>query len=259
MAELDGKTIFGDRETALILQKAAEMQAERGGRSSGLSLDDLRQVASEAGIDPYLVEEAVAELRRPKSVVQPSGRKSRRGQTRWEQRLELPVRLDNEDVRTLLANLEAEFGEHGTITELSCGTVWTHYRLRHGHTHAAIETRETGTRLHVAIERSTQRKLLRRVGGLAGALLFGMAGAATGDEAGFTFLTAFGAIAGNLTGRGAWRMLAPRWAGRLDRLLSLLSGEALRNGTPVASQPSDSLTTRVPTAAGAIPPASHHT
>lgn len=230
---MDGRMIFGDRETAAILQKAAELQAERGGRSSGLSLDELRQIAGEAGIEPHLVEEAVALLRRQAQTSPAARRKSRSGETRWEQRVELPVHLDNEDVRAILARLESEFGGQGTITELSCGTVWTLYRLRDGHTHAAVEAGDRGTRLHVAIERSTRRKFLRRVGGAVGGVLFSIAGAATGDEAGFMILTSLGLIAGNLTGRGAWRLLAPRWAQRLDRLISTLSGEAMRNGTPV--------------------------
>jgi hypothetical protein len=40
-------------------------------------------------------------------------------------------------------------------------------------------------------------------------------------------------VAGNLTGRGMWRVLSRRWARRLDRLISMLSGEAMRNGTSV--------------------------
>jgi hypothetical protein len=75
------------------------------------------------------------------------------------------------------------------------------------------------------------------MGGTIGGVLLGMAGIATEEPAGFMALTSLGIIAGNLTGRGAWRALAPRWAGRLDRLVSMLSGEALRNGAPVAALP----------------------
>jgi hypothetical protein len=233
MAVPDDRKIFNDGEIALILQKAAELQAESGGRATGLSLEELRQVASEAGIEPHLVEEALVELRRQAKPPEPRRQKSRKGQTRWEQSVELPVRLDNEDVRALLAHLEAEFGGHGVVTELSCGTVWTHFRMRDGHTHAAIEEREAGTRFHLAIERSTQRKVIRRAGGTIGGALFSLAGFATGDPAGLMVFTSLGIVAGNLTGRGMWRVLSRRWARRLDRLISMLSGEAMRNGTSV--------------------------
>jgi hypothetical protein len=234
MAVPDDTKIFNDGEIALILQKAAELQAESGGRATGLSLEELRQVASEAGIEPHLVEEAVSHLRRQAQPPEPPRRRIRRGQTRWEQSVELPVRVDNHDVRALLAHLEAEFGGHGVVTELSCGTVWTHFRMRAGYTHAAIEEREAGTRFHLAIDRGTQRKFIRRAGGTIGGALFSLAGFATGDPAGLMVFTSLGIVAGNLTGRGAWRVLARRWAGRLDRLISMLSGEAMRNGTSVA-------------------------
>lgn len=240
----DGNKIFGDRETALILQKAAELQAERGGRSTGLTLDELRQIAGEAGIEPHLVDDALAELRRLKEPSRLPQRKVRGTQTRWEQRAELPVRLDNEDVRAVLAQLEAEFGGHGMVTELSCGTVWTYHRLRHGHTHAAIETAENGTRLHVALERLTQRRFLRRVGGVIGTVAGGFIGVLTEDLAAFTLFVSLGMASGNLIGRGAWRLMAPRCAQRLDRLMSTLSGEAMRNGTPIIAAREDSASRR---------------
>ena len=229
--------IFSDRQTAAILQKAAELQADRGGRDAGLSLEELRQIAGEAGIEPELVDAALVELRRPKppeAAPAPHRRKLRRGQTRWEQRVELPVRLDNEDVRAVLAHLEAEFGGQGTVTELSCGTVWTHHGISKGHTHAAVEAAEDGTRLHLALERSTQRKFLRRVGGTVGMLMGLLVGAMIGEEEAIFALVPMGLAVGNVTGRVWWRMTAGRWAKRLDRLVSTLSGEALRNGMPVA-------------------------
>lgn len=240
----DVNKIFGDRETALILQKAAELQAERGGRTTGLTLDELRQIAGEAGIEPDLVDAALAELRRPKEPSRPPQRKVRGTQTRWEQRVELPVRLDNEDVRAVLAQLEAEFGGHGTITELNCGTVWTHHRLRHGHTHAAVEAGESGTRLHVALERLTRRRYLRRAGGAIGTVVGGLIGVSIGEPSAIAFFAPLGMASGNLIGRGAWRLVAPRFAKRLDRLISTLSGEAMRNGTPVMAAPKDSASRR---------------
>jgi hypothetical protein len=229
--------IFSDRQTAAILQKAAELQADRGGRASGLSLEELRQIAGEAGIEPELVDAALVELRRPKAMETPPAphrRKLRRGQTRWEQRVDLPVRLDNEDVRAVLAHLEAEFGGQGTVTELSCGTVWTHHAIAKGHSHAAVESADGGTRLHVALERSTQRKFLRRVGGAVGAGIGLFMAAAIGEEEAILFLVPLGMTLGNFSGRAWWRVTARRWAKRLDRLVSTLSGEALRNGTPLA-------------------------
>jgi hypothetical protein len=52
---------FDDREVALILKTAAELQVADGGGSAargGLSLAELEQIAGEAGIDPALVRRA---------------------------------------------------------------------------------------------------------------------------------------------------------------------------------------------------------
>lgn len=232
--------IFSDRQTAAILQKAAEMQAERGGRVTGLSLDELRQIAAEAGIEPELVDAALVELRKPAQTpgdgprdVAPRQRKLRRGQTRWEQSVELPVRLDIEDVRAVLSHLEMEFGGQGTVTEMGCGTVWTQYRISKGQTHAAVEARPDGTRLHLALDRSTQRKFLRRTGGFIGFMGVGMIAGASGADEATPIVAAVGMAFGNVAGRVWWRVTANRWAKRLDRVVSMLSGEALRNGTPV--------------------------
>jgi hypothetical protein len=55
---------FTDREAALILRTAAELQEHDGPHAPrrGLSLAQLEQVAVEAGIDPALVRQAVARL-----------------------------------------------------------------------------------------------------------------------------------------------------------------------------------------------------
>lgn len=44
---------YGEKESALILRRAVALQ-EAGGRGAGagLSLDELRQIALEAGVDP---------------------------------------------------------------------------------------------------------------------------------------------------------------------------------------------------------------
>jgi len=78
---------------------------------------------------------------------------------------------------------------------------------------------------------------MRRAGGAIAALIGGLLGSATGDPAGFTILAGMGVALGNLNGRGAWRLTARRLAGRLDRLISTVSGEALRNGTLLPTPP----------------------
>jgi hypothetical protein len=66
---------YGDREVRLILKSATELQrraTDDGPGPDGMSLAELEQVASEAGIDPVLVRRAAAQLDAPRSTDQPN-------------------------------------------------------------------------------------------------------------------------------------------------------------------------------------------
>lgn len=53
---------YTDREVALILRRATEMQHDGSARTEGLSLSALRDIAREIGLDPDLVSEAARQL-----------------------------------------------------------------------------------------------------------------------------------------------------------------------------------------------------
>jgi len=59
--------IFSEDEVQKLIKRAAELEAERsvegrGGRENGLSIDELKSVAAEAGLDPKLIDQAAYEL-----------------------------------------------------------------------------------------------------------------------------------------------------------------------------------------------------
>ena len=51
----DDKKTYTDEEFALVLQEAAELARKSDGE---LSLDDMKAIAEEAGLDPALIERA---------------------------------------------------------------------------------------------------------------------------------------------------------------------------------------------------------
>jgi len=59
--------IFSEDEVQKLIKRAAELEAERsvgsrGSGENGLSIDELKSVAAEAGLDPQLIEKAAAEM-----------------------------------------------------------------------------------------------------------------------------------------------------------------------------------------------------
>ncbi len=64
---------FSDKEVALIIKRAAELQAAGGEEdASGMSLAEVEQVANEAGIDPFLVRRAASDYARQPATPEPS-------------------------------------------------------------------------------------------------------------------------------------------------------------------------------------------
>ena len=62
---MDDSRRFTDREVALILRKASEIEEKQGGaEGGGLSLTDLREIAGEVGISREAMDRAVRELNR---------------------------------------------------------------------------------------------------------------------------------------------------------------------------------------------------
>ena len=60
---MPSKRVYTDKEISAVLKRAAELQRTQGPKAtSGLSLDELEQVAAEVGIDPDFVKAAALEL-----------------------------------------------------------------------------------------------------------------------------------------------------------------------------------------------------
>ncbi len=62
--------IYTEQEIAALIERTAELQAEknrRGNRGSGLTLTELETVAAEAGLDPSLLRQAAAEIDDPRT------------------------------------------------------------------------------------------------------------------------------------------------------------------------------------------------
>ncbi|MEM7153963.1 MAG: hypothetical protein AAF799_14025 [Myxococcota bacterium] len=122
---------FSDEESALILQRAAEMQAQRGQQ---LSLPEIESAAAEAGIDVALVRRAATELATRPSTPPPPAVPIGGGV------LGAPMQLIEE--RTVMGPLartawedamgeiHRQLGIKGQVDDLGRQFVWSHPKTR---------------------------------------------------------------------------------------------------------------------------------
>lgn len=60
--ETQSRRLFNEKDVGVILKRASEMQEATASTRFGLSLDELKQVAADAGIDPRHIEAAISEM-----------------------------------------------------------------------------------------------------------------------------------------------------------------------------------------------------
>lgn len=112
----DDRRVYSDEEFALILHQAAELanRAEPGSSTSsgGLTLDEMKAVAAQVGVDPALVERA-ARMMVAKSTVSPFERFIG-GALRHKDIARFPVKLDEQSAARLLSAVRISGGVAGS-------------------------------------------------------------------------------------------------------------------------------------------------
>lgn len=217
---------FTDKEVALILRRAADLEKRSSTSSAasarGLTLEDLKEIAREAGIDPDLVGRAVAELESPKGL-ESTSLLAGPGVVRREVRA-IPKELSKEELADILRIVDTEVADQGTIAE-ALGTVrWTG-KGRFLSTQVSLEPAEGETLLRV--EERYNEALRGILHGLpaAYALMFSLVGALEGLSLSALPGTLFvlGATGlGWTLGSSIWRTLSARSRTRVQKLAERL-------------------------------------
>ncbi len=115
---------FTDREIALLLQRAAEIEAQRTDAppTQGLSLRQLREIATEVGISPEVFEEAVTAVQ---AGAKPARRELLGAPLTYKAARGVDGILDEAAMERLIRVLEEAMDQSGTVTD-ALGTVrWT--------------------------------------------------------------------------------------------------------------------------------------
>jgi len=240
----DGSRRFTDREVALVLKKASEIEEGTGsGVSGGLSLDDLKDIAREVGISPAAIAQAVAGIDRGQSKVTtsvlsgaPAGHKAVHA---------VQGELNEAALNRLIHIVDERMESAGAISEALGSIRWTSSD-RFSSTQVAITPQNGETSIQV-----TEKVLPRwkRVFHLLPAawgtiIAAGVSASASGSESTITLIAlAIGAGLGLGAGRAAWSLLAQRSERRVARLAADLSREAYNASkagmvtTPAVSAP----------------------
>ena len=216
---------FGDREIARILQTAVELQerahavAHDDGR--GLTLDELRQIAEEAGIDPRFVDLAVSDADAP---IERRGHALAGGPYSWRFHAEVSGDLDDDDRGRILQAVRSVMGGKGDFADVYGRMEWS-LDEGLGPTIVGISSRDGRVEIDVTAMKAGEVGLLfgmavpfgGMVGGAAVASLLGVSGAP---------LIAAMAVVSYGASRIAWRLRGEWWERRLRRLVERISSIA---------------------------------
>lgn len=228
----DSSRRFTDREVAVILRKAVDID-ERRGREAGqaLSREDLREIAQEVGVSVDAVDEAIRDLgRRTRSSGLLGAPLSQRAVH------DVPGVLDRGELARLLRIVDEHADGTGNVTEALGAVRWTS-EDRFSTLQVSLTPDEDRTRIQVVEKaRPRFRRIVHLVPAAWGAMLAGSAVGwlepATGGVIGLAML---GVVAGTAAGRAAWVLLSARSRDRVSALAQAMAREA--SSSPEAYPP----------------------
>jgi hypothetical protein len=228
---------YSDQEMALILKRAAELQEGADGVGVQRTLADIRAIAVEVGIDAPFVEEAVAELERPRPRVGWLG-----APTRFHEERSVPGNLTPSEIGELLDQARSALGLHGEVHQVFDGVEWR-ARSALGASILTLGPRATGTRIALTTERLDQAVAIG-MGSVGIGLLSALGGVAiainvTDNAVLASAIVAASAIAGTVvSARALWYGVAERWRRRTRSIVAALAERAaeLSSSSTVAGE-----------------------
>jgi positive regulator of sigma E activity len=230
---MSGEQSYSDREVALVLRRAAEIESTEGG-GGGVAASEILAIAGEAGISREAVQRALEELATDASVTgssffPPSSRRTSRSR---------PGRLDRDALAALVRAIEDRVGRPGTVTEALDTVRWTS-RSSMATTQVSLSTSGDETRIgvHERINDRAKRILYilpTNLALMAGMITAGTIGLATAP---MLAVAGGGALAGLAVGRVLARRFSAASRDRVEQLATDLSEAAGRLSPAVEEGP----------------------
>ena len=213
---------YGDKETALILRRAAELQdpRQRSGRATGFTLAEIQQIALEAGIDPARVAEAAALVT--------VGERDRRGRlmgapTRFSYERVIAGEVRDPGWGALVDEIREVIDKPGQVGHVAGALEWV-YEGEGDWIRVGVSSRAGETHIHLRASRGAEASGVLTISTISGMGLAAVTTALLGVEAGPEFWTAIGGgtSGGAAFGVAAWKRLSARWERRLSTLVTRL-------------------------------------
>lgn len=232
MAEDTGGRRYTEDEVALILRRAAELDA---GGERELTLAEIQEIAREAGIPPEHVTRAARVVERtPTDAFAPI----LGAPTTFSRQAVVPGEVPEEAYPELIQVIRDAFERHGRSGHALSGIEW---KSADGFGGFAVSIRPSqgATRMQVRVRRgdaATVTYLLSAMGWLvAGSLLGDVLNPATTAE--FLLLIGGGTVSAYATARTVWARLMGSWQDRVDRLLDRLTEAVGRSAAEPGREP----------------------
>jgi hypothetical protein len=192
---------FSDEEVALIIKRAAELQqTEQVAQepATTMSLAEVEQIASEAGIDPRLIRRAAQGLERPQEVNRPSAFAGAPTTLVFERVVDGEIQV--EDFEMLIAEIRRAMGENGMPSVIGKSLAWSSGGRGGGR-------RNVGRHVDISVVSRggiTTIRAEEELRNLAGGLFGGIMGGGGGGTAGISIGIGMGVFHSAPVGFGIW-------------------------------------------------------
>ncbi len=227
----DASKRYTEREFSLILSRAAELAGSPNAVSrieDGLTLNEIKAIAAEAGLDPDLIARAarLIPVEDPPSVL----RRVTGGAFRVRRAFDLPGELTNDRAQQILNSVRRTMQTHGVGDASSAGVSWSTSGAPEIFVSAHGEGAET--RVEITVNRRAALVLPFMIGGV-GVVATLNAAVAAGDSG---FINPYLVLASGaaITAGLAWsamRRIAGRTRATIERLIEAI-GEAADRDRP---------------------------
>ena len=216
---------YNDREFALILNRAAELSASIDSstpRPTGLSLEEIKAIALEAGFDSGLIERAARQL--PTSSGGSAVERVIGGPVRHEITTRFTARLTDEQSAHLLAIVRAVAAQQGEGDSRAGAMSWNSVG-EFSQLFVSAHGEEAGTRARVVVNRQEALVVTTMLSLTAGTIVPFLIAAGLGFESLAVNAAIFAAGFGGsvATARAFWSATTKRWRTRASALMDTLA------------------------------------